>query len=200
MQVYFFNWSRLATASRGTGQWLMRHVTGWIRKYHVSGGLPTATHQCKRSWLDPCLIEGLLYPAAACHIPLHWLGGAIHPNTDLGVPWWCVPANIQCTIHTLGNINRIIYLNDISLVKYVYTELKILHADRFNTWIYSLHRLAEDYQICRDVDPVNCLLQMLLLKQNTQSSGQQVWRRLIAIHYWEHIDITVALNQNSIKI
>ena len=187
--MYFCNWSRLAPASRGTGQWLMGYVTGWIRKYHVSGGFPTATHQCKRSWQDPCLIEGLLCPAAASHIPLHRLGGAIHPNTDFGVPWYCVPANIQCTIHKLCYINRIIYLNDVSLVKYVYAELKSLHVARFNIWIYSLHRLAGDYQICLDVDPVNCLLQMLLLKQNTHSNGQKVWRRLIAIHYWEHIDV-----------
>ena len=58
-----------------------------------------------------------------------------------------LPPSTQCILHTLCYVNRIIHMNGTSLVKPVYDELNDLSEQGFNTWVTSLHNLADEYQI-----------------------------------------------------
>ena len=58
-----------------------------------------------------------------------------------------LPPSTQCTIHALCYMNRVMHMNESSLVKQVYHELRSLHDQGFNTWVTRMHKLADDYQM-----------------------------------------------------
>ena len=64
-----------------------------------------------------------------------------------------LPPSTQCILHTLCYVNRIIHMNGTSLVKQVYDELNNLREQGFNTWVTSLHNLADEYQIDLSLEP-----------------------------------------------
>ena len=64
-----------------------------------------------------------------------------------------LPPSTQCILHTLCYVNTIIHMNGTSLVKQVYDELNDLSEQGFNTWITSLHNLADEYQIDLSLKP-----------------------------------------------
>ena len=58
-----------------------------------------------------------------------------------------LPPSTQCTIHALCYMNRVMHMNESSLIKQVYHELRSLHDQGFNTWVTRMHKLADDYQM-----------------------------------------------------
>ena len=64
-----------------------------------------------------------------------------------------LPPSTQCTIHALCYMNRVMHMNEGSLVKQVYHELRSLHDQGFNTWVTRMHKLADDYQMNLSQDP-----------------------------------------------
>ena len=64
-----------------------------------------------------------------------------------------LPPSTQCTTHALCNINKLMRMNEGSLVKQVYHELRSLHDQGFNTWVTRMHKLADDYQMNLNQDP-----------------------------------------------
>ena len=64
-----------------------------------------------------------------------------------------LPPSTQCILHTLCYVNRMIHMNGTSLVKQVYDERNDLREQGFNTWVTSLHNLADEYQIDLSLEP-----------------------------------------------
>ena len=64
-----------------------------------------------------------------------------------------LPPNTQCTIHALCYMNRVMHMNEGSLVKQVYHKLRSLHDQGFNTWVTKMHKPADDYQMNPSQDP-----------------------------------------------
>ena len=64
-----------------------------------------------------------------------------------------LPPSTQCILHTLRCVNRIIHVNGTSLIKQVYDELSDLSEQGFNTWVTSLHNLADEYQTNLSLEP-----------------------------------------------
>ena len=64
-----------------------------------------------------------------------------------------LPPNTQCTMHALCYMNRVMHMNEGSLVKQVYHELRSLHDQGFNTWVTRMHKLADDCQMNLSPDP-----------------------------------------------
>ena len=50
-------------------------------------------------------------------------------------------------------MNKVMNMNDGSLVKQVYHELKSLYKEGFDTWIATMHKLADDYEMNLSQDP-----------------------------------------------
>ena len=73
-----------------------------------------------------------------------------------------LPPSTQCTIHALCYINIVMHLNEGSLVKQVYHELRSLQVQGFDTWVTRMHKLADDYQMNLSQDPAkfhhNCII------------------------------------------
>ena len=64
-----------------------------------------------------------------------------------------MPPSVMCTINTLCFFNRLNCMDDDSLVKQVYMELQRLTEHGFDTWVSSLRKLADSYQLNAYVDP-----------------------------------------------
>ena len=64
-----------------------------------------------------------------------------------------MPPSVMCTINTLCFFNRLNNMDDDSLVKQVYMELQRLTEHGFDTWVSSLRKLADSYQLNAYVDP-----------------------------------------------
>ena len=64
-----------------------------------------------------------------------------------------MPPSVMCTINTLCFFNRLNCMDGASLVKQVYTELQRLTEQGFDTWVSSLRKLADSYQLHAYVDP-----------------------------------------------
>ena len=64
-----------------------------------------------------------------------------------------MPPSVMCTINTLCCFNRLNCMDDDSLVKQVYMELQRLTEQCFDTWVSSLRKLADSYQLYAYVDP-----------------------------------------------
>ena len=64
-----------------------------------------------------------------------------------------LPPSTQCTIHALCYMNIVMHMNEGSLVKQVYHELRSSHDPGFNTWITRMHELADDYQMNLSHEP-----------------------------------------------
>ena len=58
-----------------------------------------------------------------------------------------MPPSVMCTINTLCFFNRLNCMDDDSLVKQVYMELQRLTEQDFDTWVSSLRKLADSYQL-----------------------------------------------------
>ena len=64
-----------------------------------------------------------------------------------------MPPSVMCTINTLCFFNRLNNMDDDYLVKQVYMELQRLTEHGFDTWVSSLRKLADSYQLNAYVDP-----------------------------------------------
>ena len=64
-----------------------------------------------------------------------------------------MPLSVMCAINTLCFFNRLNCTDDDSLVKQVHMELQRLTEQGFDTWVSSLCKLADSYQLNAYVDP-----------------------------------------------
>ena len=65
-----------------------------------------------------------------------------------------MPPSVMCTINTLCFLNRLMCMNDDSLVKQVYVELQHLTGQGFDTWVSSTGKLAASYQLDLYMNPI----------------------------------------------
>ena len=65
-----------------------------------------------------------------------------------------MPPSVMCTINTLCFLNRLMCMNNDSLVKQVHVELQHLTGQGFDTWVSSTGKLAASYQLDLYMDPI----------------------------------------------
>ena len=64
-----------------------------------------------------------------------------------------MPPSVMCTINTLCFFNRLNCMDNDSLVKQVNMELQPLTEQGFDTWVISLRKLADSFELNAYVDP-----------------------------------------------
>ena len=72
------------------------------------------------------------------------------------------------------------HMNDGSRLKQLYHDLKSLHDQGFNTWVNSMHKLADDYQMNLSQDPAkfhhNCRIVVRTNYINSLGPNEAIWR------------------------